>query len=357
VKPSIKIFRISNFGFRIFKSAIRNPQSAIVCLLLLTMSSCFKEKPLPSPSGQSIGQTKVIEMKEGYHDQFFYSLETNTVISQNSRFIYDLMFECDANKYTVWLNTSKFMSLVRTDKTSLSDVTMNDTIGHDFRFELGEFNVDSNSFEPWWDSLNPLPVSKGKVYIINLGKDFSGTPIGYMKMRLNNFSAGSYSITYSSFGSPNSTTVSITKDATRNYAYFSFASNSVLSNIEPDKSLWDLCFTRYTVIFYEPTFVLPYEVTGVLHNPSKVSAYLDSTVVFDSIRIADFNFSRLLSRRDAIGYTWKLINDPQNLATYSIKYHYTYFIKTAEDKFYKLRFFDFYRNGEKGYPAFEYYQL
>src|SRR3954465_1985711 len=95
--------------------------------LILFLSSCFKEKPLPSPSGQSIGQTKVVEMKEGYHDQFFYSLESNSVISQNSRFIYDLMFDCDANKFNIWLNTAKFMSLVRTDKTVLSDVTMNDT--------------------------------------------------------------------------------------------------------------------------------------------------------------------------------------------------------------------------------------
>ncbi len=296
-------------------------------------------------------------MGEDYTDQFFYSLKTNSVLSHNSRFIYDLMFECDANKFHIWLNTAKFMSLVRTDKTALSDVTINDTIGRDFRFELGAFNPDSNSFGQWWDTLSAQPSSAGKVYIIYLGKDALGAPIGYMKMKVNNFTGGSYSITYSSLTSTDSTTILVEKDITRNYAYFSFASNSVLSNIEPAKSDWDLCFTRYTIIFYEPDFTLPYEVTGVLHNPSHVTAYMDSTVNFDSMRIADVNFSRLQTRRDAIGYTWKKVENVTSNFSYNMNRHYSYFIKTGEDSYYKLRFFDFYRDTKTGYPAFEFYQL
>ena len=125
-----------------------------------------------------------------------------------------------------------------------------------------------------------------------------------------------------------------------------------VNNIEPDKSTWDFCFTHYSVIFYEP-YYLPYQVTGVLHNPSRVSAYMDSTVIFDSVKISNFNFSRLQTRRDAIGYDWKRYV----LGDYTTKTWYTYFIKAADDKYYKLRFLDFKKDGVKGYPTFEFYQL
>ncbi len=324
---------------------------------ILFLSSCFKEKPMPSPADQGIGQTNTIEMGPQYANQFFYSLASNSVVSHNSRFVYDLMFDCDANKFNIWLNTSKYMSLVRTDKTSLSDVSINDTVGRNFRFELGQFDADSNSFGNWWDTLSANPVSAGKVYIIHLGRDINGIPQGYMKMKVNSCTAGSYSFSYASISSSDSTTVSVVKDGTRNYAYYSMINNQHLTNIEPPKTEWDLCFTRYTVIFYEPTFVLPYEVTGVLHNPSRVTAYVDSTLVFDSLRIADLNLSRLLTRRDVIGYNWKKVENYTTEVNYNINLHYTYFIKADEDKFYKLRFFNFYRGSQTGYPAFEFYQL
>ena len=266
------------------------------------------------------------------------------------------MFECNDNKFNVWLNTAKFMSLVRTDKTSLSDVSIQDTIGKDWHFELGEFNIDSNSFGSWWDSMSTQPISAGKVYIINLGRDETGLPLGFVKLKFGNFYGSSYSITYASINENDSTTTLVDKDNTRNYRYVNLLSKSIVTNIEPDKGTWDLCFTRYTIIFYEP-YYLPYEVTGVLHNPSKVTAYMDSTVNFDSIQINDFDETRLIHRRDAIGYLWKLIDDFGATGTYSIKRHFVYFIKTDEDKFYKLRFFDFYKNQIKGYPSFEYYKL
>ena len=167
-------YRISNIEWRRTKKF--HSLFIILCsIFIITLSSCFKEKPLPSPADQGIGQTNTIEMGPEYTDQFFYSLATNSVLSHNSRFVYDLMFDCDANKFNIWLNTSKYMSLVRTDKTSLSDVTINDTIGRDFRFELGEFDADSNSFGNWWDTLSANPVSAGKVYIIHLGRDRKST--------------------------------------------------------------------------------------------------------------------------------------------------------------------------------------
>jgi hypothetical protein len=127
---------------------------------------------------------------------------------------------------------------------------------------------------------------------------------------------------------------------------------SIVNNIEPEKTQWDLCFTKYSVVFYDP-YYLPYEVTGVLHNPSKVEAYLDSTLNFNAVDISGFEPARLEKRRDVVGYEWKRYE----LGEYITKTWYPYLIKTGESDYYKLRFIDFKKNGVRGYPTFEYYKL
>jgi hypothetical protein len=105
-------------------------------------------------------------------------------------------------------------------------------------------------------------------------------------------------------------------------------------------------------VFYDP-YYLPYEVTGVLHNSSKVEAYLDSTLNFNAVDISGFEPARLEKRRDVVGYEWKRYE----LGDYITKTWYTYMIKTGESDYYKLRFIDFKKNGVRGYPTFEYYKL
>jgi hypothetical protein len=322
-------------------------------ILLAGLSSCFKEKPLTPPSNQGIGQTAVIEMGPNYNDQFFYSMKLNKVVSSNSRFAYDIMFDCGTADYRVWLNTAKFMSVVRTGETDIAQVTLADTTGKQWLYELGEFNKDSNAIGDWWIVPANEPETKGEVFIINLGVDNDETPLGYVKMRINDFNGSSYSVSFCNFKDTAINTSIIQKDDTRNYRYFSFSGNgNIVNNIEPDKTEWDLCFTRYSVVFYDP-YYLPYQVTGVLHNPSNVSAYIDSTVNFSEVQIGDVDLNRLQPRRDAIGYEWKRYE----LGDYVTKTWYTYFIKADEDRYYKLRFLDFKRAGMKGYPTFEYYQL
>jgi len=267
------------------------------------------------------------------------------------------MFDCTAGKFNIWLNTAKFMSVIRTDKTDLDSVLLSDTLNATgWRYEMGEFNPDSNAIGQWWDSASSEPVSSGKIYLIQLGVDNEGHSFGFGKMKVNDFYSGSYSVTFSDFVSP-AVTVSVPKDASRNYRYLVLSGSGILpDNIEPPKTDWDLCFTRYSVFFYDP-YNIPYQVTGVLNNPSRTVAYMDSTMIFDSIQISNFQEGRLLSRRDAVGYEWKRVSSLSLSATYTLNYHYTYFIKSDDDKFYKLRFFDFFKQGVKGYPSFEYYQL
>jgi hypothetical protein len=303
-------------------------------------------------------QNNQIQMGPNYTDQFFYSLATNTVLSSNSRFAYDLMFDCNPDSFNIWLNTAKFMSAMKSSKTDFNSVTINDTTNGNWIYERGSYNIDSNALGPWWTAMSSQPISAGTIYIINQGVDESGNPLDMFKMRVNNFSGTSYSITYASLTGTDSGTVIIPKDVTRNYRYLALSNAGQLLNIEPDKSTWDLCFTHYTVVFYEP-YYLPYQVTGVLHNPSRVRAYVDSVITttgisFDSLSIRNFNPALLQSNRDAIGYDWKTWTG----RTYVPKPKFVFYIKTGEGIVYKLHFISFTNiDGQKGYPAFEYSSL
>lgn len=325
----------------------------LVLLALLTFSSCFKEENLAPPKVGGIGNTAVIEMGPEYADQYFYNITENRVISTNSRLAYDLMFDCAPGKFNVWLNTARFMCAIRTGKNDFAAVNIEDTVGAEWHYELGEYTIDSNAIGTWGNFALQEPTSYNQVYIVSLGLDANNNPAGFIKVRMKNFAGNSYTIEYQAFGSNQINNILVSKDNAYNYRYVTFSNGPrVVDGIEPEKAAWDFCFTRYTVIFYEPTF-LPYEVTGVLHNPAKVSAYMDSTYTFNDVTLGDFDVNRLQTRRDAIGYDWKRYE----LGDYTTKTHYTYFVKTDELHLYKLRFLDFKKNGVKGYPTFEYQQL
>lgn len=331
----------------------------VLCCLLLC-SSCFKEKPYAPPRDTSIGQTAIIPMQPEYVNQFYYNLETNAIVDNNPRSAYHLMFDCAADRFYIWLNTSMFMSVMETNATTFSQVNLQDTIGKDWKYEYGAFDTDSNAIGQWWQGGSSEPISKGKIYILSLGVNNDGEMLGFVKLRINNFQGGNYSLTYQNFGGTDSSTLVIGKDANANYSYLSLINNQgTVTGIEPTEADWDLCFTRYTVGFYNVFGVsfLPYLVTGVLSNPAHTTAYMDSTIAFDSVNISDFDFNRLQSRRDAIGFEWKRYSGFTETGTYSMNPHYIYYIKTGEDKFYKLRFLEFSKDGVRGYPTFEYYRL
>ncbi|HRG88422.1 MAG TPA: HmuY family protein [Chitinophagales bacterium] len=328
----------------------------LVLGIVLGFSSCFKEQNMLPPADQDYGQIAVIEMTPTYAEQFYFNLANNAVIKRTPRFSFDIMLDSRAGQYNIWLNSAKMMGVKRTGRTELDSVTLADTLGGDWHYDFGAFDPDSNAIGQWWNNGTlPQPVSAGQVYIVQLGVDVNGYGLGFVKMKVNNYSDGAYSITFSDFTNAPVTKI-VNKDDTRNYKYLSFANGGQEIDAEPPKNEWDLCFTRYTVYFYAP-YNIPYEVTGVLHNPSRVQAYMDSTLTFDSITIADFETNRLLTRRDAIGYEWKRYSSLNANGSYSMNPHYTYYIKVNEDEFYKLHFYSFEKDGVRGYPSFEYYRI
>ena len=125
--------------------------------------------------------------------------------------------------------------------------------------------------------------------------------------------------------------------------------------IEPKKDSWDVVFTQFSKVFYEPEFT-PYVVVGCLTNPYKTLSYYAEGKTFDEINLSFAENTTLSTDWDAIGYDWKSFSLNQSM--YDVYYNKVYLIKDQNEYYYKLRFVDFYSdNGEKGSPTFEYQRL
>jgi hypothetical protein len=100
----------------------------------------------------------------------------------------------------------------------------------------------------------------------------------------------------------------------------------------------------------------PYLVFGVLLNPNKVVAALDTVHNFADIVLADTSEITFSQDLDAIGYEWKYYNF--DAGVYTVVPEFSYIIRDRDGYYYKLRFVDFYNDtGDKGHPEFEFLAL
>jgi HmuY protein len=330
----------------------------LMVTISVAMSSCFKEKPITVPTVTPTGNVYVAHMGAEYRKQIYFNLQSAQFVDSNDKFDYDLSFDCDPLSHHIWVNGAKLMLVVHTGKTDLSAVTIDDTTRQVWHVEYGAGDPNECAIQDWW--VNNALVSAREVYILNMGYDVHDKVIGYKKLQIGDMSGSTYQVTYSNMDGSDEHTVQVSKRSNRNRIYLSMDGSTIPKDLEPDYSQWDLVFTQYSVYF--PVERLPYKVTGVLTNPTLTSgvfkhrteAYLlDSTSDFNAIAIKDVSNGKFSSVQDAIGYNWKKYAGGEY--TTNSKYN---FIIHSEDRFYKLRFLDFYDGtGTKGYPKFEYQEL
>jgi len=308
-------------------------------VFLWAVTGCEKDE-LPKPvSGNPSANTVQVSMGSDYGNQLFFDLATNTIVSQNMRDIWDLGFAGEGNE--IILNSSKFMSLSKTDFTDLANVTSSTPV--DWHYDNHAGKADSMAFYQW---------ELDKVYIINRGQGLAGEQLGKLKMQIIGVDETSYTIRWgATLNAATFETATFQRSDLHNFTFFSFTSSGTVS-VEPEKDQWDLCFTSYTFNFHDGT---PYLVTGVLTNRNLVRAY-ESEIAFGDI---DYGYASSLDYPadiDIIGYDWKVYDF--DLATYTIDFSNAYVVKSVQERYYKIRFLDFYDSmGAKGAPTFEVQEL
>ena len=322
-------------------------QVVIAAVLCMGMSSCFKEKPIKPPVINASGDIFVANMGENYTKQIYFNLQTQVFTDSNSKYSYDMAFDCDPASYNIWINGSKLMFVCHTGKYVFADASFADTLSKGWHEELGSGVADQNAIGIW----NSGALSNKEVFLVNLGEDSNGVNLGFKKMQMGDCVGDSYTVTFCDMDGSNVHTVSVPRKNNRNKIYLSFNDQQV-HDFEPDYTNWDLIFTQYSVYF--PLQNLPYKVTGVLTNPHKTLSYfVDSTSDYSKITVDSVKPSKFSPLLDNIGYDWKAYA----YAEYTVNQNYIYIIK-SDDRYYKLRFLDFYNaQGSKGYPKFQYDEL
>lgn len=316
-------------------------KNSFILISWFVIISCEKgEIPIPPHvSGDDI--TNSVEMGETYHNQIFFSLYKNQVISSNLKTDWDLAFEASDTGWHVRLNTAKGMAVTKTNGTFLSII---DTIGACWSWDAHNGNIDSTAIGNWQEYSG--------IYIIDLGYNQTGIHQGLAKFQILSVSTSEYQINYSDLSETIPSSKMIVKQNDYSFSYFSFLSGELVT-IAPPKTEWDLLFTQYTHIFDGQT---PYLVTGVLLNPHNTQAslvdYLDySEINYESA--TNFNYS---DNANTIGYNWKFFDYSEGI--YHVNPNQNFVIKNQNGLYYKLHFIDFYNEqGVKGFPKFEFKRL
>ncbi|MBK8499243.1 MAG: HmuY family protein [Flavobacteriales bacterium] len=308
--------------------------------IALLAAGCIKDElPIPAADrGDAVSHR--LCMGTTYSQQLWFDLGSGSVVSQNARTDWDLAFESAPDGWHVMLNGARLM-------TAWNIGPMDLTAGHDTvgmsagrRIDAPSGDLDSTAIGDWRNS--------DDVYIIDLGYDALGASAGQRKLRILGVASTAFTIESAMLDGSGFVNATITKDLSRGFTCFSFANGTV--PIEPLGTDWDLLFTQYTHLFYEP--FLPYLVNGVLVDGRRTRVARISGHDFASITLADTLAFPFEQRRNTIGYDWKTYSF--ETSTYTIVSDLAYIVQDGEGWYYKLRFLDFYGDqGQTGCPMFE----
>ena len=312
-------------------------------IIMFVFISCEMEEIPVSPHNPGDIQINQIELSNDYRHQVFYDLGSNSIISDNLKTDWDLGFESSSQGYHVILNSSTYSSLSYIENISFNDNI--DPTGLIWSWDNPNGDLDSSAFG---DSRNVSGF-----YVFDRGFDLNGTPRGFKKILIDSITNEFYQISFSNLDNSDYNSFKLYKDPSVNFTCFSFESNQIV-DIEPSYNDWDLLFSQYTHL-YNDTTTPAYLVTGVCSNLDVLVAK-DTSYEFNEINYSMINEFSFNDDRDAIGFDWKEYNF--NAGSYTINSNTNYIIMDKQQKYFKLRFIDFYNSdGDKGYPTFEIQEL
>ncbi|MBK9176166.1 MAG: hypothetical protein IPM46_07490 [Flavobacteriales bacterium] len=157
------------------------PIAAVVLL-----ASCMKEE-LPAPRApRGDARSTQLCMGSGYARQLWFDLGSGQVVSENARIDWDLAFESAPDGWRVLLNGSRLMTAWPLGPVEIT--APHDTAGLSAlrRVDAASASDDSLALRDWLGTAN--------VYIVDLGINSDGLPLGLRKMRLNSVSPTTYQI-------------------------------------------------------------------------------------------------------------------------------------------------------------------
>jgi len=325
----------------------------IGCFLIFI--SCEKaEKPYQLPQKPDAKlQVAQINLGEKYTEQVYVNLFDSMPIKASiACAAWDLSFEAKTNGFRIFMNGGNDVKIAKTHNLDFQKINKPELYSYGWDEASGG---DSIFLFNW---CNADGYGADSVYLVDRGL-VSNNEERYVQLKLLRVDANGYAIQIANLDGSKMQSLSILKDNSKEQILVKLnPANVEQLNIEPASNNWQLCFLKYRWIYYEFNPPLFYHVTGIFINNSALEVAVDSIHSFDDINFNSLSNYTFSSKRDIIGYDWK-IYDFSNGKYWARKY-VTYILATKESpkKYYKLRFTDFYSTtGLKGSPKFEWLPL
>lgn len=299
-----------------------------------------------------------------FGNKVFFDLSANKSISV-TRTRWDLGFYTQADSFYVLLNSSTGMMARGIAIADLNAVSAADTIG------FGE-SVNFNQSAPTVASLAYIDYPSGdlsrtaigavaataadnKVFIINRGSGV-GSPApkrGWKKIRILRNANGGYTLQHADIGASSFQEIQVAKTPSHFYTYVSFENGVV--EVEPAKEKWDLAWTYFSNVTNFGGGEVPYLYQDIIlqnRNVLAVKVSINDQTTYENFTEANLSGLSFSAGQTTIGADWRLGGGPSSAP--SVRTDRFYVLKDAAGNYYKLRFTALTKNGERGYPAFEY---
>ncbi|MDI1234746.1 MAG: HmuY family protein [bacterium] len=335
-------------------------------LLVLLGTSCFKKDDavtLP-PGYTEISSCFMGTDADHYSKQMYFDLSTNKFY-ENQLQDWDICFQSSDDGFGVFINGGNGITVRKAELYNLNESKTNDVDNYillqNELVDASNGNPDQSAMGDWKTYKKPSGTGDTihGIYFIELG--YITSRDRFKKLQIISVNDSFFNVKICALDSNNASIIKIPKNKTQNFTYYSFKNKGSIVNLaEPPKNEWDFVFTKYRTTIPNPPTTILYTLTGVLNNPNNVAVYMEKVVKFDDINansISNLNFN---TDRDAIGYdNWKTfdyINGAKG--RYTVHPEITYIIRDTDNKFYKLRFLDFYDKADRtGNPKFEFIRI
>jgi hypothetical protein len=281
------------------------------------------------------------------------------------------------DQFVVTLNSSNGMLAYELDKTSLEEVTAEDTLGLGGILSLDA--IFGALFAPvappwlaesieWADNpngdLDDTAIDElgdgddGNVYIINRGTGPNETELGWVKARFT-VENGEYVVETAEINSTSVSRTTVAKSADQEFIYLSI--DNGIRTVEPGRNNWDIAFSTYIdILNFGANF--PYGVRDwVLQNRNSETAEViieaDEDLVerYEAFTLADVGGVDFNDEINAIGGNWRTVASPTPGSVTAVRSDRFYIIEDADGNYYKFVFTRMLSSsGERGFPQVSY---
>lgn len=352
--------------------------SILILSSLFIQTSCLKDDDSPIAIDPILGTT--IEPEVGgpaQPNQVWIDLSSHTE-TKNVRTDWDLGFST-GEEFRVILNNSILMAAAEIESNDIDAVNQSNFNSLINIIDItagfpGEYidNVAGDYFNNG-TAIKEISANDAdnKVYLLKMGYELylgndipnnsaytAGDSRGYKKVRILRNGNDGYKIQYADLNDTTHKEFIVTKDPEYHFTYFSFDLEDVVK-IQPKKNNWDLCFTVFNnVIEGHGTYIYAdYIVSNHLSGVGIYQVDTDHATLtqdYNNFTINDVDES-LFEYNDqrSLGGNWR--STVSGTSSTPVVHGDRFFVlKDPDGIMYKIRFISMTKDGQRGYPVFEF---